>query len=149
MSAKNGAESAVSRARDCFRPVKDEDWKPFKAIITKLYWENNYTLQVVADTMRVEHGFYATYDNTHTSNIRQLLTVFLGSMHRRKQYVRRFEKWKLRKNVRSAHMHWISETQRRRRNTESKETCFYFRGRLVPQGKVDRWRRRRETCTRH
>lgn len=43
------------------RPTSDEDWQPYYATIRKLWWDEDRTLTDVANVMRADHGFHATY----------------------------------------------------------------------------------------
>lgn len=49
--------------------------------------------------------------------------------------------WKLEKKINSKVMQAITDIQAKRRE-QGKETQFTHRGRDVPQGKIDRWRRK-------
>ena len=64
---------------------------------------------------------------------------------RERQYKTRFKTWKLDKNVDSKRMEAIVQIQKRRREDENKETEFSYRGRPVPQEKIDRWQKRQKS----
>jgi hypothetical protein len=51
----------------------------------------------------------------------------------------------LEKNVDSKRMEAIVQIQKRRREDENKETEFSYRGRPVPQDKIDRRQKRRKS----
>ncbi|KAK3901056.1 Clr5 domain-containing protein [Staphylotrichum tortipilum] len=105
------------------QPARDEDWEPVKEAIIQLYWTEKRELREVMKIMEARHNFYAT----------------------ERRYKTRFKTWKLDKNVDSKRMEAIVQIQKRRLEDENKETEFSYRGRPVPQEKIDRWQKRQKS----
>ncbi|KAE8442754.1 hypothetical protein EG329_002894 [Mollisiaceae sp. DMI_Dod_QoI] len=101
--------SIISNARK----IPDAEWQLYKEEIRVLYMEENKTLEEAMATMETTHGFKAS----------------------KAQYIRKLDKWGLKKHSTKEKWEYISQKLQKRK-LEGKESDTFINGKLVPLKKV-------------
>ena len=105
-------------------------WESHKSTILNLYFTENMTLEKVMEHMKQNHGFDARCP-PHMARS----SLDLTSFNSKGRYETQFQKWNLRKNLRSSEWKYVSHRIQKRKR-EGKESVVYFNRVAIAPEKV-------------
>jgi len=118
-------------------------WESHKSTILSLYFTENMTLAKVMEHMKQNHGFDA-----RCSPYMARSSLYLTNFNSKGRYETQFQKWNLRKNLRSSEWKYVSyRIQKRKR--EGKESVVYFNRVAIAPEKVKKEISRHDVPTYH
>jgi hypothetical protein len=118
-------------------------WEFHKNTIVDLYSTENMTLEKVMEHMKQKHGFDARC-SLHMARSSLDLTNF----NSKGRYETQFQKWNLRKNLRSSEWKYVSHRIQKRKR-EGKESVVYFNRVAIAPEKVKKEISRHNVPTYH
>ena len=118
-------------------------WEFHKSTILNLYFTENMTLEKVMEHMKQNHGFDARC-SPHMACSSSDLTNF----NSKGRYETQFQKWNLRKNLRSSEWKYVSRRIQKRKR-EGKESVVYFNRVAIAPEKVKKEISRHDVPTYH
>src|ERR1700722_8941906 len=105
-------------------------WESHKSTILSLYFTENMTLVKVMEHMKQNHGFDARCP-PHIARS----SLYLTNFNSKGRYETQFQKWNLRKNLRSSEWKYVSHRIHRRKR-EGKESVVYLNRVAIAPEKV-------------
>jgi hypothetical protein len=105
-------------------------WESHKSTILSLYFTENMTLVKVMEHMKQNHGFDARCP-PHIARS----SLYLTNFNSKGRYETQFQKWNLRKNLRSSEWKYVSHRLHRRKR-EGKESVVYLNRVAIAPEKV-------------
>ena len=104
-------------------------WESHKSTILNLYFTENMTLEKVIEHMKQNYGFDARY------SLHMARSPDLTNFNSKGRYETQFQKWNLRKNLRSSEWKYVSHRIQKRKR-EGKESVVYFNRVAIAPEKV-------------
>jgi hypothetical protein len=105
-------------------------WESHKSAILNLYFTESMTLEKVMEHMKQNHGFDA-----RCSSHMACSSSDLTNLNSKGRYETQFQKWNLRKNLRSSEWKYVSHRIQKRKR-EGKESVVYFNRVAIAPEKV-------------
>jgi Clr5 domain len=118
-------------------------WESHKSTILNLYFTENMTLEKVMKHMKQNHGFDARCSPRIARS-----SLDLTNFNSKGRYETRFQKWNLRKNLRSSEWKYVSHRIQKRKR-EGKESVVYFNRVAIAPEKVKKEISRHDVPTYH
>jgi hypothetical protein len=118
----------------------DEEWDELKPIVTILFIDENKTASEVLEDLQQSHGFQTRFVLHATLPWLTCLSPHRGRFLTRyslRVLKEKLNQWDLRKNLKQAEIK-ILLAKRNCRSSAGKNTVFYYRGRDLSDGRLDR-----------